>query len=143
ALSKGNCGYDLHTRRHSVNVEGFTTDIVVNRMLSGVVDNVSKALHERDYHMRGFETMYNGLTGRRLQPMTVFGPSGRTAPVLILTKPAEGRGHKNKADMVKVICRCPFLAILSFLVEVARSTFLLMSPSGFYVLHKCPSSVFV
>ncbi|KAF2303335.1 hypothetical protein GH714_016852 [Hevea brasiliensis] len=33
------------------------------------VDNISRALHKCGYQMRGFETMYNGHTGRRLTAM--------------------------------------------------------------------------
>ncbi|KAG0490160.1 hypothetical protein HPP92_007023 [Vanilla planifolia] len=71
------------------------------------VDNISKALHKCGYQMRGFETMYNGHTGRKLTAMIFLGPTyyqrlkhmvddkihsrGR-GPVQILTRqPAEGR----------------------------------------------------
>lgn len=73
------------------------------------VDNISKALHKCGYQMRGFETMYNGHTGRRLTAMIFLGPTyyqrlkhmvddkihsrGR-GPVQILTRqPAEGRSR--------------------------------------------------
>ena len=73
------------------------------------VDNISKALHKCGYQMRGFETMYNGHTGRRLPAMIFLGPTyyqrlkhmvddkihsrGR-GPVQILTRqPAEGRSR--------------------------------------------------
>ncbi|KAL5989452.1 DNA-dependent RNA polymerase II [Asimina triloba] len=73
------------------------------------VDNISKALHKCGYQMRGFETMYNGHTGRRLSAMIFLGPTyyqrlkhmvddkihsrGR-GPVQILTRqPAEGRSR--------------------------------------------------
>ncbi|KAK6919060.1 RNA polymerase Rpb2, domain 3 [Dillenia turbinata] len=73
------------------------------------VDNISKALHKCGYQMRGFETMYNGHTGRRLTSMIFLGPTyyqrlkhmvddkihsrGR-GPVQILTRqPAEGRSR--------------------------------------------------
>eukprot|EP00250_Pteridium_aquilinum_P022160 c25312_g1_i2 orf=642-4202(+) len=73
------------------------------------VDNISKALHKCGYQMRGFETMYNGHTGRRLNAMIFLGPTyyqrlkhmvddkihsrGR-GPVQILTRqPAEGRSR--------------------------------------------------
>ncbi|KAJ7556830.1 hypothetical protein O6H91_05G100400 [Diphasiastrum complanatum] len=73
------------------------------------VDNISKALHKCGYQMRGFETMYNGHTGRRLNAMIFIGPTyyqrlkhmvddkihsrGR-GPVQILTRqPAEGRSR--------------------------------------------------
>eukprot|EP00253_Pinus_taeda_P014761 PITA_14761 len=73
------------------------------------VDNISKALHSCGYQMRGFETMYNGHTGRKLSAMIFLGPTyyqrlkhmvddkihsrGR-GPVQILTRqPAEGRSR--------------------------------------------------
>ncbi|GFZ03056.1 DNA-directed RNA polymerase family protein [Actinidia rufa] len=73
------------------------------------VDNISKALHKCGFQMRGFETMYNGHTGRRLTAMIFLGPTyyqrlkhmvddkihsrGR-GPVQILTRqPAEGRSR--------------------------------------------------
>uniref|UniRef100_A0ACD6AQB5 Uncharacterized protein n=1 Tax=Avena sativa TaxID=4498 RepID=A0ACD6AQB5_AVESA len=73
------------------------------------VDNISKALHKCGYQMRGFETMYNGHTGRKLTAMIFLGPTyyqrlkhmvddkihsrGR-GPVQILTRqPAEGRSR--------------------------------------------------
>ncbi|XP_057505694.1 DNA-directed RNA polymerase II subunit RPB2-like isoform X1 [Actinidia eriantha] len=73
------------------------------------VDNISKALHKCGYQMRGFETMYNGHTGRQLTAMIFLGPTyyqrlkhmvddkihsrGR-GPVQILTRqPAEGRSR--------------------------------------------------
>ncbi|KAK7376096.1 hypothetical protein VNO78_34948 [Psophocarpus tetragonolobus] len=73
------------------------------------VDNISKALHKCGYQMRGFESMYNGHTGRRLSAMIFLGPTyyqrlkhmvddkihsrGR-GPVQILTRqPAEGRSR--------------------------------------------------
>lgn len=73
------------------------------------MDNISKALHKCCYQMRGFETMYNGHTGRRLSAMIFLGPTyyqrlkhmvddkihsrGR-GPVQILTRqPAEGRSR--------------------------------------------------
>ncbi|XP_024532582.1 DNA-directed RNA polymerase II subunit RPB2 [Selaginella moellendorffii] len=73
------------------------------------VDNISKALHKCNYQLRGFETMYNGHTGRRLSAMIFIGPTyyqrlkhmvddkihsrGR-GPVQILTRqPAEGRSR--------------------------------------------------
>eukprot|EP00897_Mesotaenium_endlicherianum_P010856 jgi/Mesen1/979/ME000012S00529 len=73
------------------------------------VDSISKALHKCGYQMRGFEVMYNGHTGRRLQAQIFLGPTyyqrlkhmvddkihsrGR-GPVQILTRqPAEGRSR--------------------------------------------------
>ncbi|CAH1428945.1 unnamed protein product [Lactuca virosa] len=73
------------------------------------VDNISRALHRCGYQMCGFETMYNGHTGRRLTAMIFMGPTyyqrlkhmvddkihsrGR-GPVQILTRqPAEGRSR--------------------------------------------------
>lgn len=73
------------------------------------VDSISKALHKCGYQMRGFETMYNGHTGRKLSAMIFLGPTyyqrlkhmvddkihsrGR-GPVQILTRqPAEGRSR--------------------------------------------------
>ncbi|CAA0825111.1 DNA-directed RNA polymerase II subunit 2 [Striga hermonthica] len=73
------------------------------------VDNISRALHKCGYQMRGYETMYNGHTGRRLSSMIFLGPTyyqrlkhmvddkihsrGR-GPVQILTRqPAEGRSR--------------------------------------------------
>ncbi|KAL8228691.1 hypothetical protein R6Q57_013591 [Mikania cordata] len=73
------------------------------------VDNISRALHKCGYQMRGFETMYNGHTGRRLLAMIFLGPTfyqrlkhmvddkihsrGR-GPVQILTRQlAEGRSR--------------------------------------------------
>ena len=73
------------------------------------MDNISKALHKCGYQMRGFETMYNGHTGRKLTAMIFLGPTyyqrlkhmvddkihsrGR-GPVQILTRqPAEGRSR--------------------------------------------------
>ncbi|KAK4347150.1 hypothetical protein RND71_033489 [Anisodus tanguticus] len=73
------------------------------------VDNISKALHKCGYQMRGFETMYNGHTGRRLSAMIFLGltyyqrlkhmvddkiHSRGRGPVQILTRqPAEGRSR--------------------------------------------------
>ncbi|KAL5714269.1 DNA-directed RNA polymerase [Ranunculus cassubicifolius] len=73
------------------------------------VDNISKALHKCGYQMRGFETMYNGHTGRKLTSMIFIGPtyyqrlkhmvddkihSRARGPVQILTRqPAEGRSR--------------------------------------------------
>ncbi|KAF6145425.1 hypothetical protein GIB67_032548 [Kingdonia uniflora] len=73
------------------------------------VDNISRALHKCGYQMRGFETMYNGHTGRRLTAMIFLGPtyyqrlkhmvddkihSRARGPVQILTRqPAEGRSR--------------------------------------------------
>ncbi|GKC87225.1 DNA-directed RNA polymerase II subunit RPB2, partial [Tanacetum coccineum] len=73
------------------------------------VDNISRALHKCGYQVGGFETMYNGHTGRRLPSMIFMGPTyyqrlkhmvddkirsrGR-GPVQILTRqPAEGRAR--------------------------------------------------
>ncbi|CAK9148633.1 unnamed protein product [Ilex paraguariensis] len=73
------------------------------------VDNISKALHKCGYQMRGFETTYNGHTGRQIPAMIFLGPTyyqrlkhmvddkihsrGR-GPVQILTRqPAEGRSR--------------------------------------------------
>ncbi|WJX25719.1 DNA-dependent RNA polymerase II [Trifolium repens] len=73
------------------------------------VDSISKSLHKCGYQMRGFETMYNGHTGRRLSAMIFLGPTyyqrlkhmvddkihsrGR-GPVQILTRqPAAGRSR--------------------------------------------------
>ncbi|GFP95505.1 DNA-directed RNA polymerase ii subunit rpb2 [Phtheirospermum japonicum] len=69
------------------------------------VDNISNALHKCGYQMRGYETMYNGHTGRILTSMIFLGPtyyqrlkhmvddkihSHGTGPVQILTwQPAE------------------------------------------------------
>ncbi|ERN20504.1 hypothetical protein AMTR_s00068p00181030 [Amborella trichopoda] len=39
------------------------------------VDNISKNLQKCCYQMRGFETMYNGHTGRRLSAMVFLGPT--------------------------------------------------------------------
>ncbi|KAL5218014.1 hypothetical protein ABZP36_018698 [Zizania latifolia] len=39
------------------------------------VDNISKALHKCGYQMCGFETMYNGHTGRKLTAMIFLGPT--------------------------------------------------------------------
>ncbi|KAI3716931.1 hypothetical protein L1987_68168 [Smallanthus sonchifolius] len=50
------------------------------------VDNISRALHKCGYQMRGFETMYNGHTGRRLPAMIFLGPT-------YYPKPAEGRSR--------------------------------------------------
>lgn len=81
----------------------------VTGLSSPQVDNISKALHKCGYQMRGFETMYNGHTGRKLTAMIFLGPTyyqrlkhmvddkihsrGR-GPVQILTRqPAEGRSR--------------------------------------------------
>ncbi|WJX29898.1 DNA-dependent RNA polymerase II [Trifolium repens] len=73
------------------------------------VDSISKSLHKCGYQLRGFETMYNGHTGRRLSAMIFLGPTyyqrlkhmvddkihsrGR-GPVQILTRqPAAGRSR--------------------------------------------------
>jgi DNA-directed RNA polymerase II subunit RPB2 len=37
------------------------------------VDRVCKQLHEKGYQLRGFETLYNGLTGRPLEAAVFFG----------------------------------------------------------------------
>ncbi|KAL5157293.1 DNA-directed RNA polymerase II subunit RPB2 [Glycine soja] len=75
------------------------------------IDNISKALHKCGYQMSGFETMYNGHTGRRLHAMIFLGPTyyqrmkhmvddkihsrGR-GPVQILTRqPTEGRSRNG------------------------------------------------
>ncbi|KAK4799955.1 hypothetical protein SAY86_025320 [Trapa natans] len=73
------------------------------------VDSISKALHKCGYQMRGFETMYNGHTGRKLTSLIFLGPtyyqrlkhmvddkihSRRQGPHQILTRqPAEGRSR--------------------------------------------------
>ncbi|KAL6637214.1 hypothetical protein ACP70R_024786 [Stipagrostis hirtigluma subsp. patula] len=73
------------------------------------VDNISKALQKCGYQMRGFETMYNGHTGRKLTAMIFLGPmyyqrlkhmvddkihSRGRGPVQILTwQLAEGRSR--------------------------------------------------
>ncbi|KAK9918353.1 hypothetical protein WJX75_003429 [Coccomyxa subellipsoidea] len=73
------------------------------------VDNISAALHNCGYQSRGWETMYNGHTGRRLQAQIFLNPTyyqrlkhmvddkihsrGR-GPVQILTRqPVEGRAR--------------------------------------------------
>jgi DNA-directed RNA polymerase II subunit RPB2 len=39
------------------------------------VDRVCRQLHERGYQLRGFETLYNGFTGRPLEAAVFFGPT--------------------------------------------------------------------
>ncbi len=39
------------------------------------VDNISAALHKCGYQSRGWETMYNGHTGRRLQAQIFLNPT--------------------------------------------------------------------
>lgn len=73
------------------------------------VDSISKTLHKCGYQMRGFEIMYNGHTGRKLNAHIFLGPTyyqrlkhmvddkihsrGR-GPIQILTRqPAEGRSR--------------------------------------------------
>lgn len=73
------------------------------------VDAVSKLLRENGYQSRGFEIMYNGHTGRKLQAQVFFGPTyyqrlrhmvddkihaRARGPVQILTRqPVEGRSR--------------------------------------------------
>lgn len=73
------------------------------------VDAVSKLLREHGYQSRGFEVMYNGHTGRKLQAQVFFGPTyyqrlrhmvddkihaRARGPVQILTRqPLEGRSR--------------------------------------------------
>ncbi|MCL7028103.1 hypothetical protein MKW94_006797 [Papaver nudicaule] len=45
------------------------------RFTDVTVDNISNALHKYGYQMRGFETMYNGHTGRKLMAMIFLGPT--------------------------------------------------------------------
>lgn len=39
------------------------------------VENVSKELHRLGYQMRGYEVMYNGHTGRKLEATVFLGPT--------------------------------------------------------------------
>ncbi|KAI3952972.1 hypothetical protein MKX01_028664 [Papaver californicum] len=57
------------------------------------VDNISKALHKCGYQMRGYETMYNGHTGRKLTSMIFLGPPyyQRLKHMILTRHPAEGR----------------------------------------------------
>ncbi|RWR73064.1 DNA-directed RNA polymerase II subunit RPB2 [Cinnamomum micranthum f. kanehirae] len=78
-------------------------------VVSAKVDNISKALHRCGYQMHGFETMYNGHTGRRLSAMIFLGPTyyqrlkhmvddkihsrGRGQVQILTRQPAEGRSR--------------------------------------------------
>ncbi|KAI7738156.1 hypothetical protein M8C21_007539 [Ambrosia artemisiifolia] len=73
------------------------------------VDHISRALHKCGYQMRGFETMYNGHTGRRLPAMIFLGPTyyqrlkhmvddkihsrGRGPAQILSRQPTEGRSR--------------------------------------------------
>jgi DNA-directed RNA polymerase II subunit RPB2 len=39
------------------------------------VENISETLHLCGYHQRGWEVMYNGHTGRKLEAQIFFGPT--------------------------------------------------------------------
>eukprot|EP00741_Cyanophora_paradoxa_P010477 tig00000158_g10130.t1 len=73
------------------------------------VDQVSAELHKAGYQLRGWEVLYNGFTGRRLEALIFFGPtyyqrlkhmvddkihSRARGPLQILTRqPVEGRSR--------------------------------------------------
>ncbi|KAL9669592.1 hypothetical protein QQ045_007139 [Rhodiola kirilowii] len=112
------------------------------------VDNISKALHNCGYQMRGFETMYNGHTGRKLTAMIFLGPTyyqrlkhmvddkihsrGR-GPVQILTRqPAEGRSRDGGLRFGEMERDC--------MIAHGASNFLkerLFDQSDAYRIHVC------
>merc|ERR1712137_920471 len=77
------------------------------------VENISAELHKLGYQCRGFETLYNGHTGRPLEAQIFFGPtyyqrlrhmvddkihSRARGPHQILTRqPMEGRARRRPA----------------------------------------------
>ncbi|MCL7047334.1 hypothetical protein MKW94_006641 [Papaver nudicaule] len=112
------------------------------------VDNISNALHKCGYQMRGFETMYNGHTGRKLTSMIFMGPTyyqrlkhmvadkihsrGR-GPVQILTRqPAEGRSRDGGLRFGEMERDCMIAhGAANFLKER------LMDQSDAYRVHVC------
>ncbi|KAI3840599.1 hypothetical protein MKX03_004611 [Papaver bracteatum] len=112
------------------------------------VDNISKALHKCGYQMRGYETMYNGHTGRKLTSMIFLGPTyyqrlkhmvddkihsrGR-GPVQILTRqPAEGRSRDGGLRFGEMERDCMIAhGAANFLKER------LMDQSDAYRVHVC------
>ncbi|RZC63509.1 hypothetical protein C5167_025267 [Papaver somniferum] len=112
------------------------------------VDNISKALHKCGYQMRGYETMYNGHTGRKLTSMIFLGPTyyqrlkhmvddkihsrGR-GPVQILTRqPAEGRSRDGGLRFREMERDCMIAhGAANFLKER------LMDQSDAYRVHVC------
>jgi DNA-directed RNA polymerase II subunit RPB2 len=82
---------------------------VANSSDAITVDAISKLLREHGYQSRGFEIMYNGHTGRKLQAQVFLGPTyyqrlkhmvddkihaRARGPVQILTRqPVEGRSR--------------------------------------------------
>lgn len=67
------------------------------------VDNISSALHRCGYQSRGWEVMYNGHTGRRLQAQIFLNPTYyqrlkhmvRAALCCIYTEPPLAESHNS------------------------------------------------
>src|SRR5271163_2682896 len=118
------------------------------------VDAISKLLREHGYQSRGFEIMYNGHTGKKLQAQVYLGPtyyqrlkhmvddkihSRARGPVQILTRqPVEGRSRDGGLRFGEMERDC--------MISHGASQFLkerLFEQSDMYRVHVCgvfPSS---
>lgn len=112
------------------------------------VDNISRMLHECGYQSRGWETMYNGHTGRQLQAQIFLNPTyyqrlkhmvddkihsrGR-GPVQILTRqPVEGRARDGGLRFGEMERDC--------IISHGAASFLkerLFYQSDYYRVHVC------
>eukprot|EP00245_Coleochaete_scutata_P000486 TRINITY_DN1059_c0_g1_i1.p1 TRINITY_DN1059_c0_g1~~TRINITY_DN1059_c0_g1_i1.p1 ORF type:complete len:403 (-),score=47.95 TRINITY_DN1059_c0_g1_i1:183-1391(-) len=112
------------------------------------VDNISKALHKCGYQMQGYETMYHGGTGKRLQAKVYLGPTyyqrlrhlvddkihaRARGPIQILTRqPAEGRGKDGGLRIGEMERDCIIAHGAAFLLKER-----LFDQSDKYSVHVC------
>src|SRR5215471_816291 len=118
------------------------------------VDAISRLLREHGYQSRGFEIMYNGHTGRKLQAQVFLGPTyyqrlkhmvddkihaRARGPVQILTRqPVEGRSRDGGLRFGEMERDCMIShGIAGFLKER------LFDASDAYRLHVCDMYVFL